>query len=229
MNVALMLSGGVGSRIKSDVPKQYIEVGGRMMIMYSLMTLANNSNIRSIRIVADTAWQDVIVKAMEDASKECPKVTEKFVGFSLPGKTRQLSILNGLKDYAESLGDDDIVLIHDAARPFVTDGTVDALLNECVKHDGAMPVLPCKDTMYLCGEDGRVKGLLDRKEVFAGQAPEAFRFGSYLRACEALSDDEILKINGSSEPAYLAGLDIVTIPGDPANVKITTAEDLNLF
>ena len=71
--------------------------------------------------------------------------------------------------------------------------------------------------------------LLDRSRIFAGQAPEAYRFGRYLRANEALLPDRIRKINGSTEPAVLAGLDIAMIPGDEGNFKITTKADLKRF
>lgn len=229
MNKALLLSGGIGSRIKSDVPKQYIKVGGQMMIMYSLMTLAGNENIDGIRIVAHEKWHDVIYEEMKSKQGTCPKLLDKFDGFSAPGSTRQLSIVNGLEDMTGSLSDDDVVLIHDAARPFVSDDTINALIDECSRHDGAMPVLGCKDTMYLCAEDGRVKGLLKRSEVVAGQAPEAFRFRAYLNACKSLFPDRILTINGSTEPAFIAGLDIVTVPGDEKNVKITTSEDISCY
>ena len=86
-----------------------------------------------------------------------------------------------------------------------------------------------KDTAYL-SEDGRaVSSLLDRRKVFAGQAPEVFLFGRYYEANRALLPEKILEINGSTEPAVMAGMDIAMIPGDERNFKITTAIDLERF
>lgn len=91
------------------------------------------------------------------------------------------------------------------------------------------PVLPMKDTVY-CSEDGRsITSLLDRSTVFAGQAPEVFLLGRYLQASRRLLPDAILRINGSTEPAIMGGMDIAMIPGDEGNFKITTREDLERF
>ena len=100
---------------------------------------------------------------------------------------------------------------------------------ETVKgHDGVLPVLPMKDAVYY-SEDGKQVSLLERERIFAGQAPEAFRLGPYLKANERLLPKRILGVKGSTEPAVLAGLDVVMIPGDERNFKITTREDLERF
>ncbi|MDE7233113.1 MAG: 2-C-methyl-D-erythritol 4-phosphate cytidylyltransferase, partial [Lachnospiraceae bacterium] len=96
-------------------------------------------------------------------------------------------------------------------------------------HDGVLPVLPMKDTVYQSTDGKRVGALLNRSEIYAGQAPEAFRIGPYYEANKKLCPDRILKINGSTEPAVMAGMDIVMIPGDEGNFKITTREDLERF
>ena len=119
--------------------------------------------------------------------------------------------------------------MQDAARP----NTSDKLLLRCMQLDdsvdGAMPVLPMKDTVYISHNGSRVDELLNRDEVFAGQAPESFRFGKYLRANQILLPDEILHINGSTEPAVKAGMNIALIEGEESNFKITTAADLERF
>jgi 2-C-methyl-D-erythritol 4-phosphate cytidylyltransferase len=86
-----------------------------------------------------------------------------------------------------------------------------------------------KDTVYLSEDGESITSLLDRKQIFAGQAPEAFRLGAYYRANEALMPEKILQINGSTEPAVMMGLHIRMIPGDEQNFKITTREDLKRF
>lgn len=86
-----------------------------------------------------------------------------------------------------------------------------------------------KDTVYYSDDGMHVSGLLQRSNVLAGQAPEVFRYGKYLEANQALLPEKILQVNGSTEPAVLAGMDIVTIPGDEKNYKVTTQEDLKCF
>lgn len=263
-NVALVLAGGSGSRLGTEVPKQYLEVGGKHVIGYCLETFARHPGIDGIWVVAQEEWRALIKGYAAD----------KLIGFSEPGMTRQLSIWNGMRDMckffekgegldcisSEEAGCGNccnfeetgciVVLIHDAARPLVSPETITACLEGCREHDGVMPALPVKDTVYY-GVDGRIEALLDRSKVIAGQAPEAFRFARYYEAnrmllsaneergskayASVLKDDAlsarapILKINGSTEPAVLAGLDVQYIPGDERNFKITTQADLDRF
>ena len=92
-----------------------------------------------------------------------------------------------------------------------------------------MPVSPMKDTVYLSRTGKCVDELLNRSEIYAGQAPESFRFGKYVKANEQLLPNDIHKINGSTEPAIMAGMKIAMIDGEESNRKITTAEDLKWF
>lgn len=91
-----------------------------------------------------------------------------------------------------------------------------------------LPVLPMKDTVYL-GDGRQITSLLEREKVYAGQAPEAFVLGKYYEANERLLPDRIGQINGSTEPAIMAGMDIAMIPGEEGNFKITTQADLERF
>lgn len=224
MNIALVLSGGTGSRLASDVPKQYIEVGGRPIISYCLRQLSGHSGIDGIQIAAAPAWQGRIRKWLSAEGLE-----RKFRGFSLPGENRQLSILHGLEDIRKYAEASDHVLIHDAARPLLSAGQIAACLEAVEGHEGVIPVLPMKDTVYSSADGKTISALLDRSQVFAGQAPELFRLGPYYEANRRLLPDGILKINGSTEPAVLAGMDIAMIPGDEGNFKITTKADLERF
>lgn len=223
MNYAVVLSGGTGTRLGLDIPKQYYEVNNKPIIGYVIQTLERCAAIEGYVIVAAPEWQEYL-SGYYSAS-------EKFLGFANPGENRQLSIYSGLCFLKKHLSvkDDDVVLIQDAARPNTSMECIMRCFSLAEDEDGAMPVLPMKDTIYM-SEDGKmISGLLDRKTLFAGQAPESFRFGKYLAANEALLPDKILEINGSTEPAILAGMNICMIPGDEGNYKITTAADLRRF
>lgn len=228
MNIALFLSGGTGSRVGGDIPKQYREVSGRPVFSYCMERLFMHEKIDGVQIVASPMWQEemcqetrqVIGNALWD---------NKFRGFSLPGENRQLSIWNGLESIRAYGKDEDYIFIHDAARPLLSAKQIEDCLKGAAGHDGAMPVLPMKDTVYY-SEDGCTVGrLLDRKTIYAGQAPEVFLLGKYYEANKDLLPDRILKINGSTEPAVMAGMDIAMIPGDEKNFKITTKADLERF
>lgn len=226
MNIALVLSGGTGTRVGTGIPKQYIDVGGRPVISYCIETLSVHERIDAIWVVAAENWHRPIQDWMK-ISDRCKKLR----GFSLPGENRQLSILNGLEALRslENNADAVRVLICDAARPLLSDKQITECFLAMPGHDGVLPVLPMKDTVYLSVDGKRISELLDRKEIYAGQAPELFRLDKYYEANKRLTVEKLLKINGSTEPAILAGMDIVMIPGDEDNFKITTPADLERF
>lgn len=239
MNYAVLLSGGTGTRTGSDMPKQYVRVNGHMMVTYALKPLLDSDHVDRVYVVCADEWREDMIKDVEAAGLDVKKIT----GFALPGDTRQLSILNGLKCIMKEIASDrvdglkmevsgDTVLIHDAARPFLTAD----LLDRCYKAldadagtDGVMPVLPMKDTVYLSEDGKNISGLIDRNTLFAGQAPELFRLESYYEANLKLLPDEIFKINGASEPAVMAGMKITMIPGDEKNTKVTSPGDLEKY
>lgn len=225
MNIAILLSGGTGQRLGGDIPKQYIKVEGKPIIIYSLETLENSNWIDKIQIVAHNQWIHEIEKW---AAEYC--VDKKICGYSAPGENRQMSIYNALLDINAFAKPNDNVFIHDSARPNLDLSTIQASFDALSGYDGVIPVLPMKDTVYLSKEGQQIDALLDRKQVFAGQSPETFVYGKYLKANQRLmASGEILNINGSTEPAILAGMKMHMISGDERNYKITTGDDLDRF
>lgn len=230
MNIALVLSGGTGSRLGTKVPKQYLACGGRMMITRCLETVFSHPALNAVQIVAAEAWRDIIEQELEAfVFSQNVSFRKKMLGFSAPGETRQYSILSGLRDIACKAADEDVVMVHDAARPNLSARLISDCLAALDGHDGVMPVLPMKDTVYLSRDGKTVSALLERREVFAGQAPEFFRLGKYLKANESMPRDKMLALNGATEPAILAGMDIALVSGDEANFKVTTAADMERY
>ena len=231
MNTGILLSGGKGTRINTEVPKQYVRVNGHMIVTYSLEAIMKSAYIDCVRIVAEEEWQEKIVKDAGMMGLD----EERISGFSMPGKNRQGSIYNAIKDILDiadvngGADKDDTVLIHDAARPLLTTALIDRCYDALPGHDGVMPVLPMKDTVYLSEDGDRISGLLDRSKVYAGQAPELFKIKPYYEANKALLPDRINTVNGASEPAVMYGMDIALVAGDEGNYKITTDADMERF
>ncbi len=222
----MILSGGSGSRVGGDTPKQYVQVNGRMIVSYTMETLAKCDFVGMVLVAAEE-WRDCLTDAWNSLGAK-----DINFAFADPGASRQCSIYNGLIQLSKMGAlPTDVVLIQDAARPNTKPELIKALL--CPFDDDTqgdveaiVPVLPMKDTVYLSQDGVWLTERLDRSKVFAGQAPEAFLFGLYQKATEDLMPNRILEINGSAEPALIAGMRIHTIPGDESNYKITTKEDL---
>lgn len=220
MNYLLVLSGGVGSRINSEVPKQYIEINNKPVIEYTLSCFEIGYFDQIVVVVSDE-WKSYLDNIMKKL-----KITN--FRYAPAGDSRQESILNGLNEL-ENISDDDIVVIHDAARANLKMELVLKLIAACQNSDGAMPVIPVKDTIYLSENHCEITGLLNRDSLFAGQAPEAFKLNKYRALNSKLTKEELSNIRGSSELAYKNGMVISLIPGDENNFKITTREDLIRF
>lgn len=225
MNIALILSGGVGARLNADMPKQYIEIAGRPVIAYCMELFFSSREIDAVQIVAASDWYPMIRKWVQEYD-----LSEKFRGFSSAGENRQLSILNGLEDIENYADKQDNIVVHDAARPLLTYRQ----LEQCIRAmeegtDGVIPVLPVKDTVYLSADGKHITSLIDRSMVYAGQSPEVFVFGKYLAANRCLTSDEMQRIHGSSEPAVMAHMKMAMIDGDEDNFKITTKADMRRF
>jgi 2-C-methyl-D-erythritol 4-phosphate cytidylyltransferase len=137
------------------------------------------------------------------------------------GETRALSVAAGLAEVADDAG---AILVHDAARPFASAELVDRLLDALGGHDGAIPCVPVTDTVKRV-RDGRVVETPVRAELHSVQTPQAFR-AEALRAAFARPQEQWRDATDCASMVEAAGLAVAAVPGDPGNVKITTADDL---
>lgn len=223
MAIAIVLSGGTGTRMGLNIPKQYVLVNDMPILHYSLKTFLENDRIEKLVICCATEWIDYVEQYLKKLN------FKKSIIYSEPGETRQLTIYNALNKIQDISKDDEIIIIHDGARPLLTHDLINRCLDGCAEFDAVLPVIRMKDTIYLSEDGCHIKSLIDRNHLFAGQAPEAFKYRKYLNIHKSISHDDLLKINGSTEIAYKCGLNVTMIKGDEMNFKITTPEDLESF
>lgn len=224
-NYVILLCGGVGSRMQGsiDCPKQYKEVNGKPIFMYSLATFDTCKEIDGIIIVAEEKWQDYVINKIKIHQ------IKKVIGYAKPGETRQQSIFSGLTKLKFFAKKEDIVIIHDAARPNIKEELIKNCLKNNLECDGVLPCIPVKDTIYESQEGRSVSRLLNRSTLYAGQAPESFVFGKYYSAHLEYSEEEIAVFSGSTEIAIKNNMDIHIIEGEESNYKITTIDDYYRF
>ena len=191
--------------------------------MYSSEKIEFNDRIDRVVYVVAKAWHSEVASWLELYS------LKKDYSFAQPGNSRQGSIRNALEVVASDPPKDDIVLIHDGVRPMVSDELIDACLDGINDADAVLPVLPLKDTVYSSNDGREVSNLLNRDSLFAGQAPESFKFSMYYEINRSATEQEIDQTRGSSEIAFRHGMKVGLIEGSEANFKITTRSDLERF
>ena len=223
-NVALVLSGGTGDRMGGGTPKQYRTVAGKPVLVHTLERLERCSAIDGVFVIASPQWTDRILEWKEAFG------LEKLLGAAPAGANRQLSIRNGLLAARRFMDGDEGagVMIQDAVRPLTGVRLLEDLMENLREAACVMPVLPVTDTTYT-SEDGRwVSGLLERSALYAGQAPEAFRYWPYLALYRDTPEAELSSMSGSCQLPYQASWNVKMIPGERENIKITYAADLKI-
>ncbi|CAA7617526.1 Bifunctional enzyme IspD/IspF (Includes: 2-C-methyl-D-erythritol 4-phosphate cytidylyltransferase; 2-C-methyl-D-erythritol 2,4-cyclodiphosphate synthase) [Candidatus Terasakiella magnetica] len=210
-NVVLVVAAGRGRRFGGDLPKQYHDLAGRMVLRHTLAAFATNPEIAAVRAVIhpdDRQLYDIVADGLP--------LLEPVYG----GATRQDSVRLGL----ESLRDlgADTVLIHDGARPFVDAGTVGRVIAALASHPAALPVVAVADTLKR-GDGGFVSDTVDRSNLFRAQTPQGFRYADILAAHQAVIGEEL---TDDAAVAEHAGQSVALVAGAEDNFKITSAADL---
>ncbi len=215
-NAALVVAAGSGSRAGGGQPKQYVEVAGKPLLRHSVEALLAHPAVDVVRVVIGAGHEAMFRVAT--------------AGLDLPppingGATRRESVHRGLEALAEDEeARPEVVLIHDAARPFLPASIIDNLLEALKRHAGALPGLPVVDTIKRVDETGLIVETPPRERLRKAQTPQAFRFAAILaayRAAAALKED----FSDDSAVAERAGMQVAIIEGTPSLRKVTYGED----
>ncbi|WP_375273591.1 bifunctional 2-C-methyl-D-erythritol 4-phosphate cytidylyltransferase/2-C-methyl-D-erythritol 2,4-cyclodiphosphate synthase [Methylorubrum thiocyanatum] len=223
---AVVVAAGKGLRVGGDLPKQYRRVGGRAVLTRTLAALAQSPRIARIQPVIAPDAQDFYRECLADLEPaHRAKLAEPVPG----GATRQQSVAAGLEGLARD-GSPDLVLVHDAARPFVDDALIARAVAAGSRHGAAVPGIAVSDTIKLV-EDiapgiGRVHETPARENLRAVQTPQSFRFGLLLDAHRRAVDEGRDGFTDDGALAEWAGQPVVVFEGDARNRKITQAADL---
>jgi 2-C-methyl-D-erythritol 4-phosphate cytidylyltransferase/2-C-methyl-D-erythritol 2,4-cyclodiphosphate synthase len=210
-NIALIVAAGKGARSGLDLPKQYALLGGRAVLRYSVETFLSHPDIDGVLVVLNPDHL-VLYEGAVDGLELLPWVAG--------GADRQTSVRNGLESLKEQAPDQ--VLIHDAARPFLTPELIDRCLERLKTADAVLPALAMVDTVKEA-EDNKVIGTLDRERLFTAQTPQCFQYGPILAAHQAFREETV---TDDVTLAERAGIDVLLVTGEPDNFKITTADDM---
>jgi 2-C-methyl-D-erythritol 4-phosphate cytidylyltransferase len=209
---AVLVAAGQGERLGDELPKAFVRLGGRVLLAESLERLDASPWVDAIVVVAPPEWEEPVIVLAEELA--AGKVTASVTG----GATRAESVCAGLAEVPEDAA---VILVHDAARPLVTDAVIERVLQPLSEgYDGAVPGLPVADTVKRV-RGGTVVETLDRSELAAVQTPQAF-LAAALRAAAAGEGTDC------SSLVEARGGRIRVVEGDPRLLKITTPADLAL-
>ena len=223
MNVAVILAGGVGNRTEQDIPKQFMNVYDKPLIIYTLENFERHPDIDAILAVCLEGWHEVL-RAYAKQYK-----IDKLKWIVSGGSTGQESVTKGIEKLKGTCKDNDIVLIHDAIRPFVTPEVITDAIKQCLENGSGLSAVRCQETI-VCTADGNSgdKGI-SRNDIMRVQTPQAY---PYAKAIWALEE---AKRQGIANEVYIntlmlrLGENVHFSKGTEKNVKITTVEDLEIF
>lgn len=225
MIFAAILAGGKGTRVGSNVPKQFLELGGRPILVQTVDVFVHSNLFDIIYISVNEMWLD----HTKNLIKEYFPDKQEMFRFVCGGKERMLSFLNVIKDIKEKHGvhAEDMVFSHDAVRPFVTEDILEDCIKETRAHRVAMATIPSADTTYFSGREGFLTSTYDRKKLFYAQTPHGCTMDLLDEVINSYSQEELLALTGTSQLFVNRNIDVRISLGRPSNLKITTLEDID--
>lgn len=214
--IAILVAAGTGSRAGSGSPKQYRRIGGEPVIRRALKLFTDHPRIAAIQPVIRPDDE----QAFTAASADLRKCLEPVPG----GATRQASVRAGLEALARN-APPETVLVHDAARPFVSPALVERAISAAAKTGAAVPALPVTDTVKRVDANGSITETVNRSALRVVQTPQAFRFGPFLDAHRRAASEGREDFTDDAALMEWAGVEVTTFEGETGNIKLTTADD----
>lgn len=222
-NIGLLIAGGSGNRMHQDIPKQFLTVNEKPVIVYTLEAFQNHPDIDAIAVVCIEGWENVL----RAYAKQFNITKLKYI---VPGgKNGQDSIRNGIYELKKHFNDDDIVLIHDAIRPMVSAEIISDCIVKTKQYGNAISVIPCAEAMMQT-ENGIVSiGSYPRDNLKRTQTPQGFLIGNICDLHRRALEKGITNSVASCTLMIEMGEQVYFSAGSEKNIKLTTVEDLDIF
>ena len=219
-NIAIIFAGGTGSRMGSELPKQFLKVNGNEIIIHTLNRFEENENIDEIYVACISDWIPYLENLVKRSS--ITKVKRIFPG----GKTGQDSIFIGLSEVLKD-HDNAIVLIHDGVRPLITNEVINRCIEGVNMYGNAITATPCFETPIVSSDGILVESMPERKTVYTAQAPQCFYLQDLynVHVEERKTNPNYEGIVDSCGLMFKYGVKCHLIEGNRGNIKVTTPED----
>ncbi|GAA2925373.1 IspD/TarI family cytidylyltransferase [Enterococcus raffinosus] len=225
MITALIIAGGVGKRMGQDIPKQFITIDGKPIIIYTLESFEHHPLVDRVLVVCKSGWEETLWGYIKEYDL-------KKVQWIIPGGSKgQESINNGvqfLKDYSE---ENDTIIIHDGIRPLVDEIVLSDVIVKCQEHGNGVTSLPYNEQIFLKDTEETTKQYIDRNTLRRVSTPQAYQFGKLSWAYDKAIKEDIGMTDSSYTNTMMVelGETLYFAAGSDKNIKLTTQDDLELF
>ena len=222
--IAVIIAGGIGVRMGHDIPKQFITVEKKPIIIYTLEAFQKHPEIDSIVTVCVAGWQEILRTYAKQYN------ISKLESIVTGGRNGQESIKNGINE-VKNLGydDNDIVLIHDAIRPMVSDDIISDNIVKCAQYGNATAVAPCTTVVLGKTTEEYSTEVVDREKLYLTQTPQAFKLGEILDAHKEAQERGLTDAVASCSLFVELGRKVYYSYGSETNIKLTRPGDIEIF
>ena len=223
MNIALIIAGGKGQRMQQEIPKQFLNVNDKPVIMYTLEAFQSHPDIDRIGVVCVDGWHDIL-RAYARQYR-----IDKLEWVVSGGENGQASIRNGVFHAEQLYGEQDIILVHDAIRPMVSHEIISDCIVQCKKHGSAVSIVPCNTVALRRTTDNLSSEVVPRDRLALTQTPQAFPLKRLADAHRKALETGILNSIASCTLMVELGESVHFSIGAETNIKLTTPDDLKIF
>lgn len=229
MIYAEILAGGKGTRMgNTEMPKQFLKIGSKPVLIHTIEKFLLQPKFDKIIIVSPSPWishtKDIIEKYIDKSP-----LTEK-IHVCAGGSDRNESIMNGLKYIEESFGlnDEDVVVTHDAVRPFITSRIIEENIKDVLDYGATDTAVPAYDTIIKSEDGCIVSDIPVRDYMYQGQTPQSFNIKKLMNLYSSLTDDEKKILTDAAKIFVIKGENVKVVQGEIFNIKITSPYDLDV-
>lgn len=225
MRVAILIAGGSGSRMGQDIPKQFLSVDDKPIIVYTMENFQNNELIDAIEVVCIEGWEHVLSAYAKQFG------ITKLKWIVKGGNSGQESIRNGVYNLDGILKDDDIVIIHDGIRPLVEEFVIKNVVDVCEKYGNGVTSMPYNEQIFVIKDEQSTEKYIPRETLRRVSTPQAYKYGKLLTNYRKAFETEIgIKGSAYTNTMYVdLGETLYFAEGSDKNIKLTTKDDFEMF
>lgn len=223
MNIGMIIAGGSGQRMHQEIPKQFINVFDKPVIVYTLEAFQRHPDIDAILVVCIDGWHEILWAYARQFG------ITKLKWVVSGGENGQGSIRNGIEELARHCSEEDIVLIHDAIRPLVSTEIISDSIAKCKLFGSAVTAIPCNEAMLYSEDGSSSEKSIDRSTLKRTQTPQTFSLKKLIWAHRTALERGIVNSIASCTLMVELGEKIYFSAGSEKNIKITTPDDIDIF